>query len=286
MRKTLLWIMTAALLLAGCGSSNAPASDSAQPQEETTEAVEETLETVEETEEAVEETSETVEETEEVVEETSETVEETEEAAEETAETEAEVDESEFLPQDKVDEILEKAEVMEKRMGDFVSSSGLDESDQYSYFPLVNYVNDVYTFAIPFIWLVEDDAIWLELGVDHGAMAMVQSQDMSEYGTLTEESAERALQSYENKDADYFANAFGMEEADISSFERIEILGDQKAAAVSFEGIRDGVNVECIMVVGTDLVNNRLIIIELLQTLNCEKSHFNDFKTFLGTMTY
>jgi len=269
MRKTLLWIMAAALLLAGCGSSTAPASGSAQQQEETTEAVEETEETVEETAEATEET-----------------VEETAEATEETAGTEAEIDESEFLPQDKADEVLEEAEVMGKRMGAFVSSSGLDEADNYSTTRLVNYVNDIYTFTIPLTWEIEYDSIWLESGADRAAMVMVTSQDMSEYGTLTEENSERLLQSYENRDADYFANAFGTEEIDVSSFERIDILGDQKAAATSFEGIRDGVNVEGIMVFGVDIVNNRLIIIELLQTFNCENSHFNDFKTFLGTMTY
>ena len=111
--------------------------------------------------------------------------------------------------------------------------------------------------------------------------------DLSEYGAhLTEENAERTLQNYESKDADYFADAFGLDEMEISSFKRFDILGGQKATATSYKGKKLGMEVEGILATVVDIPNNRLTIIQLVQTLNCEKSHFDDFKTFLGTMTY
>ena len=251
MRKTLLWIVTATLLLAGCGSSTAHAAVLAQPQEKTTKAVEET--------------------------------------AEAPAETEAEDDlTSKFLPQDKVDEVLEKAEVTKNELGTLVSSSRLAEDDRYHSGPYVNYVNDIYSFTIPLAWLVNnDEGIFVEIGQDHAAIVSIMPTDLSEYGAhLTEENAERTLQNYESKDADYFADAFGLDEMEISSFKRFDILGDQKASATSYKGKKLGMEVEGILATVVDIPNNRLTLIQLVQTLNCEKSHFDDFKTFLGTMTY
>ena len=252
MRKTLLWIVTATLLLSGCGSSTEHAAVSAQPQEETTKAVEET--------------------------------------AEASTETEAEDDlTSKFLPKDEVDEILEKAEVTKNELVTLVSSSRLAEDDRYHTTHLVNYVYDIYSFTIPFTWLGFDDneEIWIEDDQDHGAMVSISSTDLSEYGTvLTEENAEKLLQNYESKDADYYADAFELNEMEISSFKRFNTLGDQKASATSYKGKKLGLKIEGILVVAVDIVNNRLILIQLVQTLNCEKSHFDDFKIFLGTMTY
>ena len=274
MRKTLVWMMTAALLLAGCGSSTAPASGSAQPQEETREAVEET---VEETAEAPAETPEAAE-----------APAETEAAAETeaTAEEEPAVDESELLPQAKVDEVLEEAEVMGKRLGAFTSSSGQAEADEYSTGSLVEYVSDIYTFSIPSNWKAEDDHIEIESRFDSAAMIWFMSEDLSIYGTITDEQVEAFLQTYEEMSEEDFAELFGLENIDISDFERIDILGDQQAAAASFEGTRDGMDVEGILVVGVDKVNSRMFVSDEVQTLNCVNSHFNDFKTFLGTMTY
>ena len=46
--------------------------------------------------------------------------------------------------------------------------------------------------------------------------------------------AEAVLESYEQMSEDDFAEAFGLENIDISDFERIDILGGQQAAAASF----------------------------------------------------
>ena len=153
MRKTLLWIVTATLLLSSCGSSTEHAAVSAQPQEEITKAVEET--------------------------------------AEASTETEAEDDlTSKFLPKDEADEILEKAEVTKNELVTLVSSSPLAEDDRYHTIHLVNYVYDIYSFTIPFTWLGFDDndEIWIETDQDHGATVLISSTDSSEYGiVLTEE---------------------------------------------------------------------------------------------------
>lgn len=277
MKKKLALILAAALVLAGCGSSTAPAAAPAQQEEtaeETAEAVEEAVE--EETAEVVEETAEATAEAEAQAEAP---------AAEEPA-AEAEVDESELLPEAKVEEVLAGAEIAEKRMGAFVSASGLTEADEYSSGNLISYTKDIYTFSMPSTWKDSGSYITVESFMSGAAVIALQAQDLSSYGTLTDEQVEAVLSTYEEMTAEDFQSAFGLEDMDISGFERLEFLDGQKAVAASFEGKMQGMDAEGILLIGVDTVNSRLIVVDMIQTLACKNSHFNDFKTFMGTMTY
>ena len=297
MKKVLVCMLTAVLLITGCGGAASAGSN--ETKETQAEAVQETVEEGEEEAEAPAEGEEAEAPAEGEEAEASAEGEEAAEAlvkageavdslanADEADEAPAEAEESDAISEEKEKDILGKAEEVQNMLGAYVSTSGLEEADEYSSGELKEYHIDIYTLLIPSAWEEQEGFIMVENVNDRGSIITLQAQDLSMYGQFDDATVEQVFQTYESMDKDSFESTFNMENVELSDFERMTLMDGQKSTVASFKGSISGLEGEGILVCGIDTINTRLIIAILFQTVDGQKSHFNDFKKFLGTMTY
>ena len=256
MKKNIALLLTAILLITGCGSSGNPGSRSQEPAaEEQTQEVQE--EKQEESAPAAEESAPAAEETKEA--------EGTERAEAVAADTEA-----------------AEAEQIRSKMSSFVSNIGKPEKDDYGTQTLVPCMKDAYAFEIPASWIDADDGITIEDSANAFAGIFLQSSKMDDFGTQAGV-AERVLEQVE---AMSVGELLGLDDAESGEYQRLYFLGDQPATANTFTTVQNGITVEGLLIVGVDTKDNRLLLSFLMQTEDCEYSHFNDYIEFITTMDW
>lgn len=289
MKKALVILLTASMLAVGCGSGSGGASSAAAPEAE--EKVEEEAPQEEAEAEAAPEADAAAAEAEENLEveasdalnavsqavdeaEQTEAAEQTEEAAEE-----AEAPATESLADN--EEVLEGAQEVLSKTSAFTSDLGKSEKNDYGEQNLVDYSNGGYAFKIPANWTEQSGALVLEDNALSAAAISVTTQQNAMYGSLTSEQfAESAMEMDIAKDSDT-----GLENVDSSPVEIMDMMDGDKAVAQSFTGTSDGMDVEGMMIMGLDQEKSTLYVLVLIQSVQVQNSHFDDFKTFASTMT-
>ena len=122
--------------------------------------------------------------------------------------------------------------------------------------------------------MLEDNAL-------SAAAISVTTQQNAMYGSLTSEQfAESAMEMDIAKESDS-----GLENVDSSPVEIMDMMDGDKAVAQSFTGTSDGMDVEGMMIMGLDQEKSTLYVLVLIQSVQVQNSHFDDFKTFASTMT-
>ena len=285
MKKALAILLTASMLAVGCGSgssgaSSAPAAEAEETVEE--EAPQEEAEAAPETDAAAAEAE--AAETEEKLETgASEALNAAGQAVEEAEQTEEAAEEAEAPATESLadnEEVLEGAQEMLSKTSAFTSDLGKPEKNDYGEQNLVDYSNGGYVFKIPANWTEQSGALVLEDNVLGAAAISVTSQTNAMYGSLTSEQfVESAKEMDIAKESD-----IGLEDVDSSPVEVMEIMDGDQAIAQSFTGTSEGMDVEGMMIMGLDQENTTLYVLVLIQSVQVQNSHFDDFKTFASTM--
>ena len=286
MKKLVVMLLTASMLLSACGSAASGKADQKEPAAaETTEAAEpaaaEAAESAaaEAAEPAAAETAEPAE----AAAEAAEAAEPAEaaqnaEAAEQGQEGEGAEDElSRLLPVEN-EAAKETAEQIQEKMGGFESISSKEEKNDYAG-EVVPFAASAYVFSIPAVWEVEDDrTLVLENESDSAAGIFMDFQEFDNSRGMTSDQFMAYLEATD------MSQVVGLDDIEVSEPERMTMLDGEQGGVYSFTGSSGGMDLEGLFVLAADIKGSRVITLLLMQSVSCEYSHFEDFKTFVSTM--